>query len=260
MTRYLFLCLLVSYQSLAQTFTSFDGTKIYYETLGQGRPVVLLHGFIVDSNTWKRGKLPDLLAANGFKVILIDLRGNGLSDRPQQLAAYQQDAEIKDVMALMQWLGYSQYDVVGYSRGAILAARELVIDSHVRSAVLGGMGSDFTNPAWARRVMFAEAFGGKAHLHPETAGAIRYAKSIGADTLVLGYLQQVQPATSAKQLGQIKKPVLVISGEQDTDNGPAAALAALIPQNTLVTVPGNHNNTSQSQDFAEAVLQFLKNH
>jgi pimeloyl-ACP methyl ester carboxylesterase len=163
MTRYLFLCLLVSYQSLAQTFTSFDGTKIYYETLGQGRPVVLLHGFIVDSNTWKRGKLPDLLAANGFKVILIDLRGNGLSDRPQQLAAYQQDAEIKDVMALMQWLGYSQYDVVGYSRGAILAARELVIDSHVRSAVLGGMGSDFTNPAWARRVMFAEAFGGKAH-------------------------------------------------------------------------------------------------
>lgn len=254
------LALLISPVLYAQTFVSFDGVKIHYETIGQGRPVVLLHGFIVDSQTWKRGPLPDLLAANGFKVVLVDLWGNGLSDRPQQVSAYEQDAELKDVMGLMQWLGYTQYDVVGYSRGAILAARQLIIDPQIRSAVLGGMGSDFTNPSWSRRLMFAEAFGGKAHLHPEAAGAIRYAKSIAADTLVLGYLQRVQPATTAKQLGQVKKPVLVISGHQDTDNGHASALAALIPQNTLVTVPGNHNNTAQSQEFAEAVLQFLKNH
>ena len=44
------------------TFTSFDGTKIYYEVAGTGKPVVLVHGFVVNSQSWKKTVLYDSLS------------------------------------------------------------------------------------------------------------------------------------------------------------------------------------------------------
>ena len=63
-------------------FKSFDNTKIYYEVRGNGFPVLLVHGFIVNSNSWRHASLYDSLIAAGNKVILVDLRGNGKSDKP----------------------------------------------------------------------------------------------------------------------------------------------------------------------------------
>ena len=57
-----------------------------------------MHGFIVNSNSWKHAALFDSLLANGYKVILIDLRGNGKSDKPHNDEAYANDAEAKDIM------------------------------------------------------------------------------------------------------------------------------------------------------------------
>jgi pimeloyl-ACP methyl ester carboxylesterase len=258
--KLLLIAVLLAGSALAQDrqakFTSFDGTQIYYEIKGQGHPVVLLHGFIVNRTMWQRGQLIEALVKAGYQVINLDLRGNGLSDKPQQLAAYQNDAEVRDIMALTKHLGLRKYSVVGYSRGAILAARLLVLDKRVRVAVLGGMGAGFTKPDWSRRQLMADAFGGKPS--PETQAAVNYAKTSGADTLVMHYLQVAQPMTSEAELAQVRKPVLVISGDQDTDNGAAAGLAKLLPKSTLQAVPGNHNNTAQSAAFAGAVVLFLQ--
>ena len=240
-------------------FQSFDGTKIYFETEGNGPAVVLLHGFMNTGASWKRGKLPAKLVEAGYKVIIPDLRGNGKSDKPHDLKNYQKDAEIRDIMALMKYLNIKKYHVVGYSRGAILAAKLITLDTkHILSATLGGVGLDFTNPDWARRIMFAEAFSGKAHLYPETQGAINYAKSINADTIALGHLQTTQPAASKEQLKNVKIPVLVIAGNQDHDNGNPAELAELFRNHKLVFVDGNHNNTHVSEAFAEEITLFLK--
>src|SRR5262245_12028148 len=74
-------------------FRSFDGTKIYYEVRGDGEPVLLVHGFIVNGQSWKRTELyKDLLNA-GYKVIILDQRGNGFSDKPHDSIAYDNDAE-----------------------------------------------------------------------------------------------------------------------------------------------------------------------
>jgi pimeloyl-ACP methyl ester carboxylesterase len=257
---YLFFCSFIAFSQPDREplFTTFDGTKIHYDVKGEGFPVILVHGFMSNSNSWKRGALISELVKEGFKVITLDLRGNGLSDKPHSLTAYENNAEIKDVMALMKHLGFKKYDVVGYSRGAILTARQLILDKHIHKAVVGGVGADFTNPNWERRKMFAEAFSGKAHLYPETKGAIESAKRNGVDTLVMGFLQKVQPATTPTQLSKVKKQVLVIAGDQDLDNGNPADLAKILPQSTLKTVPGNHGNTSQSEAFAKEVAIFLK--
>ena len=85
-------------------FKSFDNTRIYYEVKGNGEPVLLVHGFIVNGQSWKRTELyKDLLTA-GYKVILLDQRGNGFSDKPHDSTAYDNDAEAKDIMALMKLL------------------------------------------------------------------------------------------------------------------------------------------------------------
>jgi len=238
-------------------FISFDSTLIHYNVQGEGKPVILIHGFISNSNSWNNSALIPSLIKNGYKVITIDLRGNGLSDKPHHLHKYENDAEVKDIIGLMKKLNFNKYDVIGYSRGAILTARLLVMGKNINKAVIGGMGADFTNVDWKRRKMFEEAFSGKAHLYPETKGAINYAKSINADTIVLGYLQHVQPTTTKDQLSKIQNKVLVISGDQDTDNGKAEELAKLIPHSILKTVPGNHNNTANTIGFANEVVEFL---
>ncbi|MFC5407988.1 alpha/beta fold hydrolase [Larkinella bovis] len=239
-------------------FTSFDGTKIHYEVTGAGKPVVLVHGFMGSGSSWQKAVLRQALLDAGYQVVQLDLRGNGLSDKPHTVAAYRNDAEARDIMALMKHLKLTRYDAVGYSRGSIITARLLVLDKNLRSAVLGGMGADFTDPNWSRRMAFAELFSGKAHLHPEFQGALNAAKTRGLDTLALGFQQQAQPSTSPADLRKVNIPVLIISGDQDEDNGRAADLAKLLPNSTLKTVPGNHGNTSGSEGFAREVLAFLK--
>jgi len=261
----LFLLISVSVSSFAQeipdtaSFKSFDDTKIYYEVKGKGYPVMLVHGFITNSESWKRSALYTDLAAAGYKVIIVDLRGNGRSGKPHNEEAYQNDAEAMDLMVLADKLGMTKYAVVGYSRGAIIASRLLILDKRVASAVLGGMGSDFTNPEWPRRIMFYKALSGEAV--PELEGLVKRVKDDSTlDQLALAYMQKGQPSTSRSEFSKMKKPVLVICGDKDEDNGSSKELAGLIPKSTYKRVPGVHNDTARSKEFSMEIIEFLKKH
>jgi pimeloyl-ACP methyl ester carboxylesterase len=242
--------------SVSGYFHSFDGASIYYELHGKGEPVVLIHGFIVHSNTWKKTALYRQLQREGYQVILLDLRGNGLSDKPHQPEAYANDAQARDVMALMSFLKIKKYNAVGYSRGAIITARLLALDKHVRSAVLGGMGADFTNPQWPRRLMFYDALMGKPV--KELESMVKYVQSSGLDQLALAYQQKEQPSTSPKVLSKVKQSVLIICGTEDEDNGSAEQLANMFSHADYKRVPGTHNTAASTKDFANEVIAFLK--
>ena len=236
--------------------TSFDGTKIYYEVHGNGKPVLLIHGFIVNSNSWKGTVLFHELLKNGYQVILPDLRGNGKSDKPHDTLSYVNDAEAKDMMALMDLLKINSYNVVGYSRGSIITARLLVLDKRIQNAVLGGMGADFTNPEWPRRIMFYRALMGDSV--PELKSVVEYVQKQNLDQLALAYLQKEQPSTSKEELSRISHPVLVISGDEDSDNGSAHELASIFPNSSVATVPGDHNHAASTQEFSNEVIKFFK--
>ncbi|MGS0524048.1 alpha/beta fold hydrolase [Zobellia nedashkovskayae] len=85
-------------------FNSFDDTKIAYTDEGKGDAVLLIHGFINTKESWKNTSLKEDLLAEGFRVIALDLRGNGESDKPQTEEAYSFDAEVMDIMFLTQHL------------------------------------------------------------------------------------------------------------------------------------------------------------
>lgn len=237
-------------------FKSFDGTKIYYEVKGNGEPILLVHGFIVNSQSWKRTELyKDLLAA-GYKVIILDQRGNGFSDKPHDSTAYDNDAEAKDIMALMKLLHIKKYSAVGYSRGSIIVSRLLVLDKNIKKAVMGGMGAEFTNPQWPRRIMFYKALSGENV--PELEAMVQNVKKQGLDQQALAYLQRSQPSTSKEVLGKVKQPVLIICGDKDSDNGSAKELANFFKHPTYKIVPGDHGGASRTKEFSTEVISFLK--
>lgn len=237
-------------------FKSFDGTKIYYEVRGSGEPILLVHGFIVNGQSWKRTELYKDLLSEGYKVIILDQRGNGFSDKPHDSTAYDNDAEAKDIIGLMKLLKIKKYSAVGYSRGSIIVSRLLVLDKRIKKGVMGGMGAEFTNPQWPRRIMFYKALSGENV--PELAAMVENVKKQGLDQQALAYLQRSQPSTSKEELGKIKQPVLIICGDKDSDNGSAKELADLFKHSTYKITPGDHGGASRTKEFSAEVISFLQ--
>jgi pimeloyl-ACP methyl ester carboxylesterase len=96
-----------------------DGVGIEYEVTGEGRPVVLLHGFPDSGRLW-RHQVP-VLAEAGFKVIVPDLRGYGRSDKPTDVGAYALHRLVADVSAVIGAAGVERAHVVGHDWGASVA-------------------------------------------------------------------------------------------------------------------------------------------
>jgi pimeloyl-ACP methyl ester carboxylesterase len=96
-----------------------NGVGIEYEVTGEGRPVVLLHGFPDSGRIW-RHQVPALAQA-GFQVIVPDLRGYGSSDKPTAVKAYRNELLVGDVLAVMSAAGAERAHVVGHDWGASVA-------------------------------------------------------------------------------------------------------------------------------------------
>jgi pimeloyl-ACP methyl ester carboxylesterase len=238
-------------------FTSFDSVKIYYEVKGDGFPVIMIHGFSGTGQGMKNTPAYTDLINAGYKVIVIDQRGNGRSDKPHNESAYANDAEAKDIIGLMNYLNVKQYDAIGYSRGSIIASRLLVLDKRLHKAIMGGMGDAYTDPNWPRRVHAYRALMGDTTLH-DVDEMIKYIHSQHFDELALAYQQKYQPSTSARELAAVKIPVLIIRGKEDDSGGSETALRKLISNSTVAYVPGDHNKAVHTPEFAAAALKFLK--
>jgi pimeloyl-ACP methyl ester carboxylesterase len=259
--RLLAIVLVFSFDTTAQPdsihyFRSFDGTKIAYQVKGKGAAVVLVHGFIVDGETWKKTAIYNDLLASGHKVIILDQRGNGKSGKPQTADAYANDAEARDIIGLTKALRIKRYNVVGYSRGSIITARLLVLDKHIKLAVLGGIGTGFTDPEWPRRKMFYRALSGDSV--PELQQMVKNVQAAHLDQHALALLQKEQPSTSREELSKIKQPVLVLCGTEDAEMQEGKQLAAIFPKGKFGTMPGDHGAAIRTREFSQQVLGFFK--
>jgi pimeloyl-ACP methyl ester carboxylesterase len=96
-----------------------DGVGIEYEVTGEGRPLVLLHGFPDTGRLWRHQVGP--LADAGFKVIVPDQRGYGRSDKPSEVDAYNLLFLVSDVGAVLDHAGVGRAHVVGHDWGAAVA-------------------------------------------------------------------------------------------------------------------------------------------
>lgn len=110
--------------------------EIYYEDLGSGQPVVLIHGFPLNGHSWE--KQTAALVAAGYRVIAYDRRGFGASDKPS--VGYDYDTFAADLNALMTGLDLRDAVLVGFSMGTGEVTRYLAkygSERVARAALLG---------------------------------------------------------------------------------------------------------------------------
>jgi epoxide hydrolase 4 len=96
-----------------------DGIDLHVVAAGKGPVVILLHGFPENWRSWLQ-QIP-VLAAAGFSVLVPDLRGYNLSERPAERDAYKLDHLVADVAALVHATGYARAHIVGHDWGGIIA-------------------------------------------------------------------------------------------------------------------------------------------
>lgn len=246
---------------MIQCLTARDGTRLAWREMGTGRPLILIHGFISDAVTnWITYGTAERLANAGFRCIMPDLRAHGASDKPHDPAAYPADVLADDQSLLLDHLGISDFDLAGYSLGARTAARLMVRGVRPGRAILAGMGIEGLMNTGHRRDHFRHTLrniGHHAKGSPEWM-AEAFLKTTGGDPVALDLILDTFVDTPRAELEQLDVQIGIICGQDDQDNGSAAALAEALPHGQLVTIPGNHMSAVTKPEFGQAILEFLQ--
>lgn len=236
------------------------GTPLALHRLGQGRPLILLHGlFSTAEMNWIKWGHAAMLAGAGFECLMPDLRAHGASAAPHDPAAYPDDVLAKDLIALVGHLGLTDYDLCGFSLGARTSVRGVIAGIAPRRLVLGGMGLEGLAGWTARGAFFIDAidrFDSVKHGDPAFP-AVSFMKSMKVDRVAARLLLQTFADTPPEALAAITMPTLIVNGDQDRDNGDPAALTAALPDAVQVTVPGTHMSCVTRPDLGEAIRDFL---
>jgi pimeloyl-ACP methyl ester carboxylesterase len=249
---------------LMARFDTFDGASLHFEVRGEGPPVVLLHGFAADSErNWFAPGIADALQEAGRRVIALDARGHGLSEKPHDPSAYAGGAMIRDVQCLLEHLGVEEVDVCGYSMGAMTTYAFAGRDERVRSAVLGGFGGGSGRWGSMRdrgaRISAGLLADDKSSIGDPLARAFRaFADATGADRVALAAIQQSRSSASASaDLRPLTVPTLVIAGADDALVGSEQELEERFPGAEVKVVAGNHLTAVLDPSFGAEIVEFL---
>lgn len=241
-------------------FTARDGTGLTWKEMGEGRPLILIHGYFSNADiNWIRYGHARRIADRGLRVIMPDLRAHGESDKPHDPALYAPDILADDGFDLIAHLGLKDYDLAGYSLGGRTAVRMLARGARPRRAVLCGMGLEGILDTQDRGGYFRNVL---TNLGSFPRGSSEwmteaFLKTTGGDPQALLNILGTFKDTAREELASIALPVLVVTGEEDDDNGSGAALAEAIPGARFQSVPGNHMSAVVKPELGEAIADFL---
>lgn len=246
-----------------ETFASFDGEPIAYRTLGDGSPVILIHGLFSSAETnWVRYGHAAAVAEAGFRVVLPDLRAHGASAKPREAAGWPPGALARDILALVRHLGLEDggYDLGGYSLGARVTVAALAAGASPRRVVLAGMGLEGLTGASGRAGLFTAAIDNRDCNPPGSfaAYAVQFARSNKVDLDSARFLlQDFRAYTPGELAAACPMPVTVIAGRDDRDNGSAAELAAALTDSRFVELLGDHVTSVTKPGLGAAIAEAL---
>jgi len=260
-------------------FFDSDGVKIRYTTQGEGDPVLLIHGFGLSGTIQWRKIAPRL--AEKYKVITIDNRGHGGSEKPHDVAMYGTEM-IEDQVRLLDHLGIEKAHVMGYSMGGGITIGFLAEHpERIQSAVIGGMGwrSQGEDGGEERLLALADAldrgegFGLLFEFLASTEATEEQRKasrSMGgllaaindqkAMAAVLRGNLTTPPITEA-QIKAIDVPMIAIIGSLDPIIESVNAMKAVRPDMPVIEIDdATHSTAYGSSEFIEGALGFIEAH
>lgn len=241
-------------------FAAPDGVKLAWTEMGEGRPLVLIHGYFSSAAiNWIKYGHAQKLAEVGFRVIMPDLRGHGLSDKPHDPASYPPDVLMQDGMALIEHLGLIDYDLGGYSLGGRTTMRMLVNGAQPRRAILSGMGLAGLLDTQGRGDYFHNVLTNLGSFARGTSEWMTEAflKTTKGDPQALLNVLETFVDTEREAIAAIQTPTLVITGTEDDDNGSGEEVAALLPNGAFQSIPGNHMSAVTRPELGDAIRDFL---
>lgn len=230
---------------------------------GHGAPIVLVHGFAsTHAVNWVNTLWVKTLNEAGRRVIALDNRGHGASDKPHDPDAYATSVMATDVVRLLDHLDLACADVMGYSMGARIAAvLALRHPARVRSLVMGGLGHHLFDGAGLPMAIAdaLEAPDLTSLADPTQRMFRRFADANGADRAALAAcIRGSRQVLSQDEVRSIACPALVAVGTRDAIAGDPHALAALLPQGQALDIPDrDHNLAVGDKVYRRGVLAFL---
>jgi pimeloyl-ACP methyl ester carboxylesterase len=255
-------------------FFDSNGVKIHYTVQGQGEPVILIHGFGVNEQfQWVTPGIVKALAKD-YRVIALDCRGHGRSDKPHDPKMYGTQM-VEDVVRLLDHLKIKKAHVVGYSMGGFLTLKLITLyPDRFLSATTGGAG-------WNKKVdvdflnELAESLDqGKGitplilRLHPkdQPRPTEERLKTINAvftainDTkaLAASLREMKQLAIPEDKVKAIRVPTLALIGEIDPLKEGVDDLKEVLPSLKVVVLKkADHMTAFAAPEFIQSLQEFL---
>jgi pimeloyl-ACP methyl ester carboxylesterase len=243
-----------------KTWTASDGVELAYHELGEGRPVILIHGLFSNAQTnWIKFGHAQRIARDGFRVIMPDLRAHGASGKPHDPACYPCGILARDIRELAAQLGLEDFDLGGFSLGARTTIEAVGEGLRPGKAVLGGMGLEGLKGWLKRKDFFIDAidrFNSSSRGDPHWL-AIQFMKTMNVDLVAARLLLQAFAPAKDEWFDAFTMPTLVICGSEDQDNGSGRKLAEVLPNAAFEEVPGTHMSSVTQAAFGEAIARFL---
>ena len=260
-----------------ETFDS-SGMRIHFTDQGSGTPVVLVHGFAVQSDlNWRWPGCIRRLKRGGYRVIAMDVRGHGRSGKPHEPGGYGVELA-DDIVRLMDHLGIEKAHIAGYSMGGFIVLK--TIERHPERLLSGvicaagwGIIDEKKHTLFAeivREIEERQIFDPITHWLDEDKHASRlncffanfFMRNINdLDAIVNVFKTFEALAVEEDALRRNTVPTLTLVGERDGIRESSDLLPGVMANHELVHIPGgDHLTTILHPRFMPSMLAFLDRH
>jgi pimeloyl-ACP methyl ester carboxylesterase len=264
-----------------------DGTELYFKDWGRGRPVILMSGWPLSSDSWDDQAMA--IADAGYRAIAYDRRGFGRSSQPW--SGYDYDTLADDLAEMVEQTGAKDATIVGFSMGGGEVARYMsrhggksVAQCALISSVVPYMPKTDDNPHGTDPAVFAQMaqgiredrakffagffkdfFGVGVLSHPVSEALLEWARAVSLQASLKATLECAKSFSTTdfrSDLAAFTKPTLIIHGTGDKTvpiDASARAAAAAIPQATLKEYDGAPHGlfATDKETLTRDLLAFL---
>jgi pimeloyl-ACP methyl ester carboxylesterase len=242
----------------ATPYANNQGVRILYEVEGDGAPLVLLHGLSETYEIWHISGYVESLKKE-YRLILVDARGHGDSDKPHDSEAYTMKLMVSDVVAVLDSLSVSKAHFLGYSMGGWIGfGIAKYSPQRFHSLIIGGM-HPYARPNQPTVKKFTTYQSTFASDSLDTGAKLALAKEwLGPTAAKMpewkAYAQRVLPANDWQAfialvsgdwgrgfddvLPTMTMPVLLFVGETDAFYSGVRECSKSIPNATFISFPG----------------------
>ncbi|MHA2303536.1 MAG: alpha/beta fold hydrolase [Candidatus Thorarchaeota archaeon] len=251
-----------------------DGVKIFYKVVGDGPPLILHHGLGGTHENWIKLVNYVEILKDIYRLILMDARGRGRSDKPHSPEKHSQKYMVGDVTAILDDLGVEKAHFWGYSMGGRVGlATGKYAPDRFNSLIIGGNGLSEKDSegemeelkGYIRR--FEQGIDAVIETIEKGRGTVledwERDKWLNSDLeALIAYSSNYENIGMADYLPTLTIPCLLYAGAEDKYPHSRAKACAEIMQNaTFVSLPGlNHSGAFRSRDqVIPHVLKFLEN-